>query len=177
MLLCVPRPCCCKLSVLACHSHVVYHLRCNQATTSHCFCKHVYSANMPPVNTDRMQQRANYLPQQTAPAANAALSQDLLRQLQLGQNIRNNAAAAFTPPPQPGLHAYQQPAAHLQQPARLPPQYGGQGPYAQLQAGFRQTSLGCSSTTYSSTSFVLHGMTVRGKCEKGFRGKEERRES
>lgn len=81
----------------------------------------------------RMQQRANLLPQQTAPAANAALSQDLLHQLQLGQSARHNAAA-YAPSPQPGLHAYHQSAAHLQPPPRLPPQYGGQLPYSHLQA-------------------------------------------
>lgn len=80
-----------------------------------------------------MQPRATYLPQQAAPAANAALSQDLLRQLQLGQSVRHNAAAAYSPPAQPGIHAYRQPTAHLPQPPRLPPQYGSQMPYAQLQ--------------------------------------------
>ena len=76
------------------------------------------------------------------PAANAVLSQDLLRQLQLGQPGRQNAVAQYSLPQQQQqqqqqqltLQAYQQSAAaHLQQPQRAWPPYGGQLQHPQLQ--------------------------------------------
>ena len=75
-------------------------------------------------------QQHQYKPQ---PGSNALLSQDLLRQLQLGQS-RMQAAEARTHPQQPsaGAHAYQQSTpAYLQGP-RSAGLYGGHEPHVQV---------------------------------------------
>ncbi len=75
------------------------------------------------------QQQQQYRPQPAGQMPNAALSQDLLRQLQLGQS-RMQAAATPTYPQQApaGLHAYQQAGpAYLQ----VPRSAGGYGAHGQ----------------------------------------------
>ncbi len=96
------------------------------------------------------QQQHQYKPQPAAHGSNALLSQDLLRQLQLGQS-RMQAAEARTYPQQPsaGPYAYQQATpAYLQGP-RSAGLYGGhEQPHVQV--GF------CLSTVFMHNVHMHH---------------------
>lgn len=80
------------------------------------------------------QQQHQYKPQPAVHASNALLSQDLLRQLQLGQS-RMQAAEARIYPQQPsaGAHAYQQATpAYLQGPRSAGLYEGREQPHVQV---------------------------------------------
>ena len=101
------------------------------------------------------QQQHQYKPQPAAHGSNALLSQDLLRQLQLGQSRMQSAEARIYPQqPSAGAHAYQQATpAYLQGP-RSAGLYGGhEQPHVQV--GFC-LSIACMHSP--SEAPIINGM-------------------